>query len=308
MEYIHRLVPGSEHSFPELKEKHYFKSSSVYINGRKVVRKTWKLDAINCPRYIFDDYLLQAVKSKTSTTIFEGKRVRNTRKENGIFTLLDEKENIITRSRSIILAVGANSELRNALINKNVDISGYGVAVSQYFENLSLADNQNHFFLSTALSYPGYFWAFPFGQKRFNVGFGALTKSKQNVKSDFERVIEKDKHIKKIFERAIAVGPIRGHKLPFPSFSWPLGHDGVLVIGDSAELMDPLLGHGIDKAILSGILAAEVLDQAFKNNDLSWESLKNYEARVSNEIYPELKSNKRWLNFLWPFMRIASLF
>ena len=46
----------------------------------------------------------------------------------------------------------------------------------------------------------------------------------------------------------------------------PLAHapSGILLTGDAASLVDPLIGHGIDRAIVSGELAGQVLAQGFQ--------------------------------------------
>lgn len=64
-------------------------------------------------------------------------------------------------------------------------------------------------------------------------------------------------------------------------YSMPkLYHDGMLVIGDSASMVDVKKLKGIHLAMKSGMLAAETALDAIQKNDFSAETLRGYEAKV----------------------------
>ena len=64
--------------------------------------------------------------------------------------------------------------------------------------------------------------------------------------------------------------------------------EGVLLTGDAASLVDPYLGHGIDRALESGELAAQVLREGFNK--------KNTPAEISRRFREELAPRRRlWL-------------
>lgn len=79
-------------------------------------------------------------------------------------------------------------------------------------------------------------------------------------------------------------------------FSIPkLTSDGVMIIGDSANLVDSQKLKGLHTAIKSGMLAAEVLFEAFKANDFSAGQLAQYEEKLKNSwIYSELKKGRNF--------------
>ena len=79
-------------------------------------------------------------------------------------------------------------------------------------------------------------------------------------------------------------------------FSIPkLTSDGVMIIGDSANLVDSQKLKGLHTAIKSGMLAAEVLFEAFKANDFSAGHLAQYEERLKNSwIYSDLKKSRNF--------------
>lgn len=69
-----------------------------------------------------------------------------------------------------------------------------------------------------------------------------------------------------------------------------LYHDGLLLCGDSAGMLNPQKLKGIHTSIKSGILAAETLFEAVKHGDFSTKILKGYEDRfnkswVKDELY-----------------------
>src|ERR1051325_1816211 len=71
--------------------------------------------------------------------------------------------------------------------------------------------------------------------------------------------------------------------------------DGVLIVGDSAGLLNAARLKGIHSAIKSGMLAAETIFEALVAGDYSAKTLQNFETRVKESwITPELR---RYRNF-----------
>ena len=65
--------------------------------------------------------------------------------------------------------------------------------------------------------------------------------------------------------------------------------DGALIIGDSAGFLNGMRLKGIHLAMKSGMLAAETIVDAFKNNDFSKNSLSSFESNFKNSwAYQEL--------------------
>jgi electron-transferring-flavoprotein dehydrogenase len=71
--------------------------------------------------------------------------------------------------------------------------------------------------------------------------------------------------------------------------------DGVMLTGDSANLVDSRKLKGLHTAIKSGMLAAEVLFEAFKNNDFSAKQLAQYEEKLKNSwVYADLRQGRNF--------------
>jgi len=79
-------------------------------------------------------------------------------------------------------------------------------------------------------------------------------------------------------------------------FSIPkLTSDGVMITGDSANLVDSRKLKGLHTAIKSGMLAAEVIFEAFKSNDFSADQLAKYEEKLKNSwIYSDLRESRNF--------------
>lgn len=79
-------------------------------------------------------------------------------------------------------------------------------------------------------------------------------------------------------------------------FSIPkLASDGVMITGDSANLVDSQKLKGLHTAIKSGMLAAEVLFEAFRNDDFSVTRLASYEDRLKKSwIYSDLRKGRNF--------------
>lgn len=79
-------------------------------------------------------------------------------------------------------------------------------------------------------------------------------------------------------------------------FSIPkLTSEGVMITGDSANLVDSRKLKGLHTAIKSGMLAAEVLFEAYKTNDFSAIQLAKYEEKLKNSwIYADLRKSRNF--------------
>ncbi len=79
-------------------------------------------------------------------------------------------------------------------------------------------------------------------------------------------------------------------------FSIPkLTSDGLMITGDSANLVDSRKLKGLHTAIKSGMLAAEILFEALRTNDFSDRQLSKYEEKLkSSWIYSDLRKSRNF--------------
>ena len=164
-----------------------------------------------------------------------------------------------------------------------------------YFKGLNLPEDTNFFYVFKKYL-PGYFWAFPLGDGIFNVGVGVKTgkdgKVPFRINDVFQEFIENDKRIEK-FKNWEQIGEVKGAMIPIGGYKGTYGGDGYLLSGDAAHLSDPLQGHGIDKAVVSGLLAAHQSIKCFKEGDFSADFNADYDTMLNVGIGKELRKNRQ---------------
>jgi menaquinone-9 beta-reductase len=67
--------------------------------------------------------------------------------------------------------------------------------------------------------------------------------------------------------------------------------DAVVLVGDAARVTEPITGEGIYFAMTSGMLAAETLDRALRQGDLSANFLRAYEQTCARALRPRVLLN-----------------
>lgn len=270
------------------------RTSKVFAPSGKTLTLDWVTFAYNSKRIDFDSFLAQLVRLETNTTIIENKRLRHitTDNENVICQFQD---NTTLNATLVIGCDGANSVVTRQLGQFDLRDNHSCAAVRAYYhgiEDLQVGVNEFHFFKELL---PGYFWIFPLENGLANVGFGIL----QNVNN------KNDKHIKlrdtlnlitqtlpsiaPRFQNAQLMGSIKGFALPLGTKKRPLSGNRFMLCGDAAALIDPLQGHGIDKAMWSGFYAAQQAIRCFKTSNFSADFMKNYDVAVNKKVGFELK-------------------
>ncbi|UOQ78187.1 hypothetical protein MUN84_06230 [Hymenobacter sp. 5516J-16] len=126
----------------------------------------------------------------------------------------------------------------------------------------------------------------------YNVGFGMLSadiaRHKVDLKQELQQLLTTHPALASRFRAALPLGAVQGFGLPLGGSGRPLSGRRVLLCGDAAALIDPLQGHGIDKAVISGILAAEHARRCCEAQDFSRASLAQYDQAVHRRLGRDL--------------------
>lgn len=135
----------------------------------------------------------------------------------------------------------------------------------------------------------GYIWVFPHGGS-LSVGIVAFRRGHRPLRPALEAEMAR---------LGIATEGIRwrGHPLPVFAGRRMLGRGRILLLGDAAGLVDPLLGEGIRYAIRSGQIAAEVVGRGLSANA--------YSARVAREMGRSLQRAREIAGLFYRFPRLA---
>lgn len=289
---IQQFAPELAAQMLDFQETNFIKISKIVAPNGKAMSFNWVLKAYNCPRLNFDNQLLNLVKINTDTTIFENEKVVEIERENGFFKIKTTTQNLTVKL--IIGADGTNGITAKKLANFSINRQHHCAAVRAYYSNVKMETGVNEFYLLKN-HLPGYFWIFPLANGRANVGFGMVSREikqrKINLTKSLQTIIETTPILKEKFANAELEGKILGFGLPLGSRKTMLCGNGFMLCGDAGSLIDPLQGHGIDKAMWSGHLAAKQAVTCFEKQRFDMAFLKEYEKSIYGKFGWEFTRN-----------------
>ena len=191
------------------------------------------------------------------------------------------------RSRFVVVADGANSRFGRALGTTRERNWPYGIATRSYWRS----PRSNDTWMETRLGIPdsngnpiaGYGWIAPLGDGTVNIGIGLLSSYRDVRGVNSLKLLD-------AFARQVAdawqIDP--GDPLKSPTrFRVPLGGSvgptmgpTFLVVGDAAGAANPFNGDGVNAALMTGRLAADVLNDALTTGNST--SLQRYPTLLAD--------------------------
>jgi geranylgeranyl reductase family protein len=208
-------------------------ASSVEANGGSVIRK------------------------KVKQVVHEGGRIVGVEDSNG---------SLFYASELVIGAGGYNCPVSRFILKEaNVpqqDKGHYSAAVREYWAGISSPSGALEIHFLEGIQ-PGYFWIFPVGKDKYNIGLGMLLKDMDKQKVKLNTMLDwvvKESPLAERFSGAERIGSTRkGWLLPLGGKMIRKAHyPGAVLVGDAASLVDPFTGEGIGNALVSGKLSAEL--------------------------------------------------
>jgi geranylgeranyl reductase family protein len=171
-------------------------------------------------------------------------------------------------ARVVVAADGNSSRLSVSMGLRKRDDRPLGVAVRTYYKS----PRHNDDYLESWLDLwdgdrllPGYGWIFGMGDGTSNIGLGLLNTSAAFGHTDYHALLRK--WLKAMpaewgFTEENRAAPIRGAALPMGFNRTPQYHQGLLLAGDAAGMVNPFNGEGIAYAMESGEILARTIAQA----------------------------------------------
>ncbi|UCH97767.1 MAG: geranylgeranyl reductase family protein [Candidatus Aminicenantes bacterium] len=215
-------------------------------------------------RQVYDAFLLRKAKD-AGVDVIQGEKVTDIQaKAHGRELTLTTSKDRFIQAKFIIGADGVNSTLRTKLFQqKKIKSSqwqhnlAYGLEI--FLPKKEAIEPIDVPILSFGYLRWGYAWIFP-NKDRLVVGIGGLNRKNKNLTDQFKRFLS-DYNFGSIDSLKI-----QGHPLPFGNFFLTSVYKNVLLAGDAAGLVDPMLGEGIYQAHKSGELAAKAIGNTLENH------------------------------------------
>lgn len=255
----------------------------IAADGTSVLVDAERVRAAIVDRAVFDQALADGSR-RAGAELRAGARVRSIIVGDDRVTVAGDSGAVV-EARVCILACGASYRFNRAL--------GLG-APRAFVQSAQLEapfDGPDHVqvHLGREVAPGGFAWTVPFmrGDRRFNrVGLmcedGAVARFSQFAASIRQRYGVAGDPWQEPRMKMLPLGPVDktyGHRL--------------VAVGDAAGLVKPTTGGGIYYSLISGRMAADVLDPALRDDDLSETRLRGYEdrwrARLGSEIRIGLK-------------------
>ncbi len=221
------------------------------------------------------------------------------------------------RSRFVVVADGANSRFGRALGTTRERNWPYGIATRSYWAS----PKSNESWLETWLGLPdangtpiaGYGWVAPIGDGTVNIGVGLLSSYRDvrgvnalKLLDSFAHQMRERWHI----DPAESLKAPTRFRLPLGGSVGPASGPTFLVVGDAAGAANPFNGDGVDAALMTGRLAADVLDEALTSGNST--SLQRYPTLLADALGDYRKVGRLAARFLGrpgvlqPLLRVGS--
>jgi geranylgeranyl reductase family protein len=246
-------------------------------SGRDVVYRTRAIEAVVIDRVAFDAGLAERARNAGADLRHHSRATRIQLHNNSVSVGVAGAPEV--RARACVLACGGRYALHRHL----------GLTVPSLFLHTAQRelpverpqDVEIHF--GSHVAPRGFGWVVPVRRgQRFHARIGVM--SEDRSPTFFDRMVARVSERWGV--RAVNGAP-RQKILPLNRIARTYG-DRLLVVGDAAGLVKPTTGGGIYYSLLSASLAAEVLAQGLRENDLSSARLSEYERRWRVRLEDEL--------------------
>ena len=267
-------------------------------HGQRIVGVLPGVRGLMVRRERFDHLLLEKAR-EAGAEVFEGVRVVGVEQLRSGIRVLGEGDSF--NARFVVGADGVNSVVARAVGLRRgwkPDYVGLCIAADiklppDIVESVTMdpETGQPAIELYLGAVKGGYGWLFP-KRDEVSIGVGAKMSSKADLRNLWHRFttdLEQTKGLK------LNLSGRSAFRVPLGPPDGRLTRRRCIMVGDAAGLVSPVTGEGIYYALMSGIIAADVVAEAVKRrNSLH---VAEYDCRIADEVIGELRV-LRWLSNL----------
>ena len=271
------------------------KHFDVHLKGNK--KNNYITKGFVIPRKVFDYFLFK--KAKEVTEILEGFKVKDLIYKNGkpagIKGVNRKGDEQIIEAPIILGCDGAHSIISRKLDAYKKDMEHTAVAIRCYYEGVEGLSNQIELHYISEVK-PGYFWLFPAGGNKANIGIGLSkndAKKEDRTLTNIMEDVTQSQYFKDRFSNAKPLEKPKGWNLPMGSIHRKNYGDGYMLLGDAAGLVDPFTGEGIGNAMVAAKYAISTAKKAKDKGDYSKNVLGEYDQLLWGEIGKELRTSTK---------------
>jgi geranylgeranyl reductase family protein len=280
---------------------HQSKTATIFSYSR--IKYKFKIEPFVTIRRKILDRLIVGKAIESGATFAMGKINSVTKERDSLITCSVSGSDKLIRTKVIVIATGTNADLPKK-IGMTKFAKATHIAVRFYVRSPFEIDYPVLSYDKSVL--PGCGWIFPLGGGDYNIGCCIaccnILRHHIKISKTFREFISTFPLARQILEHAEHTTQLKAGTLctslkgavPY------LESKNILAIGESIGTTLPLTGEGIGKAMLSGELAAKVIDEAFRLNEP--EHLRKYSSLVNEKLKPfylSYETAERWLTRFW---------
>ncbi|MGQ4892867.1 MAG: NAD(P)/FAD-dependent oxidoreductase [Candidatus Njordarchaeia archaeon] len=256
----------------------------VYYKNRVIKLNYGKTIAANVDRGILSSFLLKLAK-KMGVEVGLGIKIVDVDETNESY-ILHHKDGSF-KTKYLVGADGYASIVSRKIFGNIPSVNEIG-STYQLIVEMGEGEidekfrNFNEFYYGESYAPGGYMWIFPH-KNMVHVGYGALASVVKRKRVNMRRHLTKLLKENKLIREKINAGKIireESWPVPLPKKLKKVVKGNAILVGDAAQLVDPLTGEGIQNALISGWLAGYFIAKAVRGDA----SLGGYQ-RVINVLF-----------------------
>ncbi len=302
---LQRLGIAGLEDFPQTNQ---INRAALFLDGEEIIQQPIpRIEGIPyhgrvIPRIQLDQWIFEKAK-QSKVRILEKTRLKTYKIFDDVVkaeVVENSKPRTLT-SKIIIGADGSSSTV--ARIHHGTKPSAFDkiLAVRAYYENINGPEDQCDLYF-TQDSFPGYYWLFPTGNGKANIGVGmileTLPKNNTHLNELLNTLIQKDKGLSARIGNGKPNGKIVGWPLSTYNPNNAIIGNRLLLLGDAAGLINSLNGEGIQYALLSARWASKTIAECIKNDEFSVAALQSYDDAIEEELRYDLALSNMIIQFI----------